>query len=378
MPSNASSEPAMLVNLYRAAIEPELWPLFLEQLATLTGASSAALVMLKEGDESFAVSQSWNLDPAATKIYGEHFAAHDVWAHRGLKKPTGFVCVSEELCPMPELSKTEIFNDFLLHSDIVHGLFAVAHSSASAWASLSLYRGGQANSFQKSELDVIDAVVPHLQNAFKLHFRFADMKSRGDSLEEALGMLGTGVIFLGRKGEILASNQTADRILAEQDGLAACASGLRCTHPPSADLLAKLIADSAETSEGRGTGPGGTLSIPRKDRPPLQVRVAPVAIQQKESARSPAAVVFITCHLAEAKRPEKNLRELFGLTPAESRVALLLTRGECVNKIAELIGVSRNTVRSQMKSIYAKTQVNRQSDLVRLLLNPHNTTISNF
>jgi DNA-binding CsgD family transcriptional regulator len=37
-------------------------------------------------------------------------------------------------------------------------------------------------------------------------------------------------------------------------------------------------------------------------------------------------------------------------------------------KIAEIIGVSASTVRSQIKSIYGKTGVKRQSELIRRLL----------
>jgi len=58
----------------------------------------------------------------------------------------------------------------------------------------------------------------------------------------------------------------------------------------------------------------------------------------------------------------------YGLTPAECRVALLLGDGHAPRKIAEMVGVTDNTVRSQIKSIFSKTGVKRQGELIRLLL----------
>ena len=59
---------------------------------------------------------------------------------------------------------------------------------------------------------------------------------------------------------------------------------------------------------------------------------------------------------------------LYGLTPAECRVALLLSDGRAPQEIAKMVGVTQNTVRSQIKSIFSKTGVRRQGELIQLLL----------
>ena len=67
-----------------------------------------------------------------------------------------------------------------------------------------------------------------------------------------------------------------------------------------------------------------------------------------------------------------NLSVAFGLTPAECRVAILLGDGLAPRNIAETIGVTENTVRSQVKSIYSKIGVRRQAELIRFLLGIQN------
>ena len=62
------------------------------------------------------------------------------------------------------------------------------------------------------------------------------------------------------------------------------------------------------------------------------------------------------------------LTSLFGLTPAERLLAAELGSGTNLADIASRRAVSMGTVRSQLKSIFGKVGVTRQSDLVRTLL----------
>ena len=67
------------------------------------------------------------------------------------------------------------------------------------------------------------------------------------------------------------------------------------------------------------------------------------------------------------------LYAVFGLSPAECRIATLLAEGLSLKQIAEVQGTQHDTVRKQLRSIYQKTATNRQPELIRLLLHlPHN------
>jgi DNA-binding CsgD family transcriptional regulator len=64
---------------------------------------------------------------------------------------------------------------------------------------------------------------------------------------------------------------------------------------------------------------------------------------------------------------EPVLSQAFGLSRSEVRVALELLRGRELREIAQAHGTTLGTVRSQLKSIYAKTETHRQAELVSLL-----------
>jgi DNA-binding CsgD family transcriptional regulator len=177
-----------------------------------------------------------------------------------------------------------------------------------------------------------------------------------------LDTLHTGVIFLGTKGEIVVMNRSAEKLLAERDGLRTSRTGLLAEHPAESTLLTTTIRQAASSSNGHGISAGGTVLISRRTRPPLQILVSPVHNPVVQTSQRVAAIIFINDPLRPQRPTQDLLRMQYGLTPAECRVALLLSDGHAPRKIAEIVGVTDNTVRSQIKSKFSKTGVRRQGE----------------
>lgn len=64
----------------------------------------------------------------------------------------------------------------------------------------------------------------------------------------------------------------------------------------------------------------------------------------------------------------RRLESQWGFTHAEGQLAHWLIQGLSLDEAAERIGVSKNTVRSQLRALFDKTETRRQAELVRLLL----------
>ena len=82
----------------------------------------------------------------------------------------------------------------------------------------------------------------------------------------------------------------------------------------------------------------------------------------------PLVVVFISDPDRKPMSESQVFSELYGLTAAESRLATLLAAGKNLKAVAEQLGLAQSTLRSQLKSVFAKTNTSRQSQLVRLVL----------
>ena len=66
----------------------------------------------------------------------------------------------------------------------------------------------------------------------------------------------------------------------------------------------------------------------------------------------------------------------FGLTLAEARVLVDLVNGISLNEMAEARELTRNTLKTQLNQVFRKTQTNRQSDLVKVVLSSPAIVIS--
>ena len=359
----------LIGSVYDAAGDPAQWETFLGRLAQVSRADSAALLMHNVGRERYTVSASWKLDPEASRSYQEYYSSIDVWAIRGRPKPAGYLCTSESLCRPQELASTEIYNDFLIRYGIVHGMFGVIENNASRWASLSLYRDLSSNEFQVSDLDTVNLLIPHIQRAFRLHFQLSESAARAEEVETALNLLSTGVIFVAPQGEIVQMNSRADDLLRGKDGLLLMKGKLSASSPEESRHLQAVIKGATRTSNGDGLSAGGTLLVSRMDKRPLAVTVAPLRNTKLRLTQRAAAILFISDPDRNPELPIDLLRRCYGLTQAEARLAMILLEGQSLKEAADISGVTHNTAKSQLKSIFWKTQVKRQGELIRLFLN---------
>jgi DNA-binding CsgD family transcriptional regulator len=109
--------------------------------------------------------------------------------------------------------------------------------------------------------------------------------------------------------------------------------------------------------------------------PPVHIAIQPVRSLDRDrlrvlAHRSPAMILLATQAEAPAAAvPLKSrlLANVYGLTPAEVRVALPAADGVSLTAIADALQLTRNTVKTHLKRVYSKTQVRRQAELMRLL-----------
>jgi DNA-binding CsgD family transcriptional regulator/PAS domain-containing protein len=359
----------LLGSLYDAAADPALWDDFLKQLADNSAARSAALVMHDKRCGLHTVARNWAVDPHGTRLYQEHYGAVDIWA----TKAAGMAMqewqgTSEQLCSAPEFSRSEYYNDFLRPLRIEYAAFALLERTGNREATIGLYRGPDQQKFRVSELGLLRFLTPHIRRAFSLHLHFSHLKEQSAGMETALNAFATGVVLLGAGGKILVMNRSAESIVGQNDGLIAVRGELRAQRPFESSRLVKLIYEVDTTSAGTGLSAGGSLLISRAERPCLQVVVTPVRNFPVSVPGPVRAIAFVSDPIQRMRPSQDVLRALFGLTPAECGVALLIADGNSPREIAQTLGVSANTLKSHIASIYAKTNTSRQSQLLRLLL----------
>lgn len=366
------SDPAELLPvLYEAAADAEQWPVFLNGLSKHVDAPMACLISRSEDSRLSFVVQSGN-DPEAERAYQSHYWNIDAFfafaQRRGFNYP-GSIAPSQAYISDKELLATEYCNDFLLKYGMFRHCFSLFGRGGVALSNLSILRGIREEPFGDAEVRVLRFMAPHMEQAIRISERFIRLDAESKAKSAALNQLALGVVFLDATGRILGTNEAAESLLATNDGLGNCKGRLRASMPAEDRSLESAIFRSCQTGAARGTGAGGALLISRRPpAKPLQVVVGPACATVAALTSRPAAVVFIHDLSARIRPRSGVLKELYGFTPAESRLACLILDGKSSEEITGQLGISRNTLKTQMKSIFSKANVRRQSELMRLLL----------
>ena len=87
-----------------------------------------------------------------------------------------------------------------------------------------------------------------------------------------------------------------------------------------------------------------------------------------QSDTSPSIIIYLNDLEVHQQAPEQFIARLFGLTPSEALLATLLADGLTLAEVASKLKLTEGSVRTTSKRVYAKTGVNRQAGLVRLIL----------
>jgi DNA-binding CsgD family transcriptional regulator len=100
-------------------------------------------------------------------------------------------------------------------------------------------------------------------------------------------------------------------------------------------------------------------------------RTLPVVVRALPAPQASAAGIAAICIGDPRSLPrESDLAELHHLSPAQARLARELLQGHGLTAAARRLQINPNTAKSQLQKLFAKTGASRQSDLVRLLMDP--------
>jgi DNA-binding CsgD family transcriptional regulator len=177
---------------------------------------------------------------------------------------------------------------------------------------------------------------------------------------EFLALLPFGVVLAAADGRVVHASPLAGHLLKRRQPIGVGADGRLAADVSGASrALRNAIRDVSAGLKTRVIWQAPPAHGPRQ---PVVVR--PVV----NGGDPPLAAVFVADPRSLPR--EATLREMHDLTPAEARVAIELLQGHRISQVARRLGTSPNTVKSQLQRVFEKLQVSRQTELVRLLMDP--------
>lgn len=235
---------------------------------------------------------------------------------------------------------------------------------------LRLVRIGEAPAFSHEDRARLQSIVPLMDKALRLYSGFTHNSFIEGFYEELLGSMDIASIILNADLEVFSANTQAQQILTSEDGVFLRRNALHCCENSDQqkleDACRALLATARDVEQPVDTR---SISIGRtSSESKWNVHIRIVEKQDVVFGEGgPELVLLIQGQVRDGAPSQSRLIEMFRVTPAEAKLLTHLVEGLTLTEAAEALGVSRNTARTQLSSIFTKTGVNRQTQLVKLV-----------
>ncbi|MEP6964221.1 MAG: LuxR C-terminal-related transcriptional regulator [Polaromonas sp.] len=352
--------------IYDAALDEAGWVTFLESVRNLLGANYASLIVRTETTDDIGLIVSAgndqpNLDPGNPYIAMSPFTG---------MRPDQLVTIGEVISEKDWRAST-YYRDYCEPQGVFHVLAADIATRNGGVYGFRITRPETAPDFSRADRDFCKLLIPHIKRALNLHLSINQDRKVSTLYSHAMAQLMVGVVVLDQNGQVIESNPAATAILELKDGLRVAGKQLEASYANDNRKLQGLVRDALAHPHASKLALTEAVSISRPSgRLSWGLIVQSISSDQwTEGKQRPSVAVFVRDSEGRVDPPVRLAQQLFHLTPAETALAIQLANGLSLEEAAEVLNIKRNTARAHLRSIFSKTGVRRQTELVRIFLN---------
>jgi DNA-binding CsgD family transcriptional regulator len=353
----------LLSALFGSLLDKEPWEEFLRVFAKHVDANFAVLSLTARGAVTPESIHAPGGDPRTLEDYAENFSTIDPFV--GL--PEGQVTAFSEFVRGP-VRESSFWRDFLEAAGGDQILGVDLRFESGLEARLRVTRVSSRVDFGRVERERFQMIVPHIRRALELFEGLQASHVEHGVYYGIVERMGVAAIILDIDGKVLRTNAVADRLLAASDGIAICNDKLWVSQNGQRRTLHSLLRSFGATCDAVSV-PAQRFRIERPSgrRDLSLVAKAVTAPPFIRSGGGAAIALFVSdCEHEVALHPEA-IRDIFQLTRMEAMLAAVLGSGCSLVDAADRLGITHNTARAHLRSIFMKMGVRRQSQLVHLL-----------
>lgn len=353
----ASAE--LIDRIYFSALEPDGWPEALKVIASAFDAEAGLVYLPGHALDPNDFAQDyvgWNAPSfeLSARIAAET-GRRDAYVEGGLaagRMRPGTIGVGQDFCddrrwdenPWSEL----VFRDL----DLRHymGFLGRKTQTDLPLMHFSLFRRPDGKPFDAGDVSRLARLRDHIERASQLAFRVRASAMKVSVLQAAMNSQPDAMIVADLGGRVLEANLQAEHLLRAGAVIAIRQGRIAMPYAQAAASLARAFA--------MAEAPAGTdfwLD------PLQQIACSTLPLVLPNGRR--ALILIINTGSPGSDIPRK-LMALFNLTLAEAEVAAALAQGQAIPDIAATRGTAIDTVRTQLREIYAKTETHSQAQLV--------------
>ncbi len=356
--------------IYASALDDRMWAPALDGMAELLGAVGVSFEIIdKKSGRPVMIELGQRLETVDSAEYLDYYGGISPRVHRLGRMPAGRVSYDHLIISDDEIDRDEFYNDCLAPQGLRYFVAGHVLNTSGHAGVIAAQRSPAQGHAGPADIETVDRLLPHVRQALDLKFRLHDAGVQTDSLLGGLESLGEAAVVIDRSGLVLRANSAAAEVFSNGDGVTVAERRLCFSDRKAiAGFEAALASLSAAMGEADDIGRRNFAARRPSGRRPYLVAVRPLPVPSATVLAMPAAaIVFIRDPSAFVHLDAGLLRESYDLTAAELDIARAIDIGLSVAELAEQRGVAVSTVRTQLYALMAKLDVNRQTDLIRLL-----------
>ena len=354
--------------IYDAATTFERWPTALERLSDAFGCGYAGLI-----DRNLHTlrgrASAIGVDESDQRAYFECWSQHDILRQRTPTYRTGSVETDQDIVPRQEFLRSDYYNGFMKPRDMHAVLRMTLAVDDDSLKIISMTRPPGRGDFDSDDVARCRRLMPHLQRAASVMWHVEQSSLTLTAFSEVLQTSARGVLLLDRAGRILFANPAVRMLAQSGDSFVLRRERIEALNGQEDAALQRLIGAATRRMAAADAARSGVMRLSRRSgKAELALVAAPLASATSLVDAGPVAFILITDPETTATRSESLLRQLFGLSAAEARVAERLMLGESPEQAATSLGIKISTARWHLASLYRKTGTHSQAQLMRQLL----------
>jgi hypothetical protein len=347
--------------LHRGKIDETAW---LNKFAVAANAQSALCTRWSCGAPEttiISVSGKYNKLPAGFSNWADHIAT--------LAKPDACASLDELVSRLKRADLTEAnpIKDPQLLITLVDW--------SPAYTFMMAHRDASEGCWTTDEIEHFKLLCELTRQSILLHKELSNAQNLAAATTDILNSSPRGIVALSTDGKVRFANSMATQALSSKDGISIKNECLALTDRESQSVLDEfLTATKALKPAQMAYGNKAALRNCAAQRPsgskPYLLMFSAVALSSWTVDVSPSdrmILVYINDPQKRLQPSEDQLKSYYKLTSCQAKLAVRLYAVENVVTVAETLGISINTARSHLRSIYAKTGANNQGELIKIL-----------
>jgi DNA-binding CsgD family transcriptional regulator/PAS domain-containing protein len=360
----------LIGQIYDCVVDPNRWTTTLKRIGGRFKSQSAAINIVNPLKREVRFLASCNVTPDIMAAFDQGNKINPVitsgW-FANLDEPyTTATYLGDE-----SYRKTRFYREVVAPMGFEDAILTVVAKSSNRFGALVFARRADDGPVVPQDLAEVRIFAPHIRRAVTITDMLDAKALREDALSRAMDLLTVGVVLTDGDGRIVYANRFGDRLLREKTALRRDGDRLSANDPKAAADLYDAVTTAANGTIVASPKSGIALPIPSKTDADLAAWVLPLdrGLRNELAAHFAAKVAVFVRELGDTSPfPGELFVRRYGITPAECRVLMMLTQGMTPSETANALGISEATVRTHMRSLFAKTGTQGQADLMRLAM----------